>query len=277
VVLLLTLLILTAVLTAIFWGGSLLLQAWWYNVPASKLGLRSVGAALGVALFFTFWCWVDRKSPGKYSTLFEFSRYETEDFDKLTSVRKSATRDDSGKWKLGDRETKTAFTMKSGGRGTTDYFDKNNNQWKRSDTDGGMVVALLILEKDKDQPTRFNAELDPKTGGFPQEGVRFVEERGSRYIEGSHIGRVVRSRGSLVILNLLLNLAHFLVWLAAIWLGLRFTFWHAFGLAAGMWLAMTLVVLPVLFQQTRPSATPAAPKVAMNFERPTPRTSNFEL
>jgi hypothetical protein len=116
----------------------------------------------------------------------------------------------------------------------------------------------LIQEKDKDQPTRFNAQFDPQTGGFSAEGVRFVEERGSRYIDSGHIGHVIKSRGSLVFMNVLLNLVHFAVWLAAIWFGLRFNFWHAFGLAGIMWLLMTLAVVPILFQQTRASNNPPA-------------------
>ena len=260
-VLLLTFVIVTAILTAVFWGGALLLQAWWYNLPASKLQWRAPAAAAGVALFFTFWCWVDSRNPGKYSTLFDFSRYETEDFEKVTSVRKPATRDGT-KWKLGEKETKTEFHLRAGGKSTADFVDPAGNPWKRSDSDG-MVTALFVQEKGKDQPTRFNAQLDRATGGFPADGVRYIEEGRSRYIDVGHIGRVTRSRGSLVFWNLLLNLVHFLAWLAALWLGLRFTFWHAFGLAAGMWLAMTLVILPVLFQQTRPPSSPTPKATAM--------------
>ena len=54
-----------------------------------------------------------------------------------------------------------------------------------------MVVALLITEKGKDAPTRFDANLDPKTGNFrPPEETRYVADGGRRYMDHAAIGKV---------------------------------------------------------------------------------------
>jgi hypothetical protein len=262
--LLLTLVITTLVLTALFWGGGLVLQGWLYSEPASRFWQRALAAGAGVALFLTFWCWVSGRSGGKVDTLFNFSQYDTQEITQFESVRKTR----SGEEVFTYRRTPSA-------RGSASFVGGRPGQpvptpWSRSDADA-IVIALLVQEEGKDKPTRFNVQLDPN-GKFPQAtDLRYVEEGGSRYISADNLGEIVRVRGGLVFWNFVLNLLHFGVWLAAIWLGLRFTFGHAFGLAIICWLAMELVVLPVMFQQTRPSPSPVPASPAPKAELRSPQ------
>jgi hypothetical protein len=250
VALLLTLVITTLVLTALFWGGGLVLQGWLYSEPATRFWQRALAAGAGVALFLTFWCWVNGRSGGKVDTLFNFSQYDTQEITQFESVRKTR----SG-------EEVFSYHRAPSARGSASFVGGRRGQpvptpWSRSDADA-KVVALLVQEEGKDKPTRFETQLD--NGNFPPGEVRYIDKETGRYISADNLGEIVRVRGGLVFWNFVLNLLHFGVWLAALWFGLRFSFGHAFGLALICWLAMELVVLPVMFQQTRPTPSPAAP------------------
>ena len=48
---------------------------------------RAAVAALLVGTFLAAWVWLDRKSPGKYDTFFEFAPYTTTTFDEFQAVR----------------------------------------------------------------------------------------------------------------------------------------------------------------------------------------------
>jgi len=50
---------------------------------------------------------------------------------------------------------------------------------------------------------------------------------------------------------LLLNGLHFVLWWMVLWLALRYTIWHAFGLAFVLWLFLMVAVQPVMFGMTR--------------------------
>ena len=52
------------------------------------------------------------------------------------------------------------------------------------------------------------------------------------------------------LVNMFLNFFHFCLWFICLWLLLRFQWSHALGLAFVMWIAMSLAVLPMLFEQT---------------------------
>jgi hypothetical protein len=69
---------------------------------------------------------------------------------------------------------------------------------------------------------------------------------------------VTRTRYGLLVGNVLLNLAHLLVWFLAFWLLLQFQWPHALGLAAIFWLAFGLTVWPVVQDRVK-RATQAAP------------------
>lgn len=240
--------LLTAALFALFLAGSLSIQSWLYNVPADGLPIRSAGSAAFVAGFVVLWAAIHAGSPETVNTILNFSPQSYTSHDSFDSVRK-----------VGDREEKIPFKRRVGSRGSASFFDARPGRetavWKRSDTEG-ISVAILIREKGKDAPTRFEANLvrspaKDKVGEklvFPDE-VRYTEVGGSRYMTGEALGQIVESRYSTVLLNLLLNFVHLLVWQIACWVGLRYLFWHAAGIAVPLFLLFTLAIVPIVFER----------------------------
>ena len=231
----------------LLWGGSILLQGWMYQNPADRLPIRAVVCGTVFAVFITFWCYIDSKNPGRYDTVFEFSPLEITDFDEFESVLKNT----SGKEKI------TTFKKQHGSKGSTSEFaDAKNQPWKKNTSDA-QVVAILIKEKDKAEPTRFDAKLDAK-GNFPAE-IRYTDAAG-RWMGADTLGRVYRSKTGVLFANIFLNVFHFVLWWMILWVGMRFNLWHALGLAMVIWPFVMIAVQPVLFTQTR---TKEEVKVAM--------------
>lgn len=222
----------------LLWGGSTLLQGWMYQILADKMPIRAAVCGTIVAAFLTFWCFIDSKNPGRYDTIFEFSPQEIVDFDEFESVLKST----NGKEKI------STFKKQHGSKGmTSDFTDAKGQPWKKNTSDA-QVVAILLKEKDKPEPTRFNANLDAK-GNFPNE-IRYTDAAG-RWMTAETLGRVSRNKTGLLLANILLNVLHFALWWMIMWYGMRFNLWHALGLAIVIWPFVMIAVQPVLFKQTR--------------------------
>jgi hypothetical protein len=246
----LTFLLVTAALVVLFWAGTLLAQAWLYEQPADRLGLRAAVGGLALGLFFAFWCWLDRGSPGKYDTLFNFGGEDQVEFAAFDAIRKTAT----------GTEQKVHYTRPvgpGGVRGKT-FTDPDGKVWSRSSSDY-MTVAILVKDKPDGEPVRYDAELAGNAYKYPAQ-LQFREANGRRYINEGTLGLLFVPRTGVVIGALALNLLHLILWFVVLWLVLEFQWPHALGLAAGLWLAMMLAVMPVLFAQNRKSSpTPAVP------------------
>ncbi len=170
------------------------------------------------------------------------------EYDAFDTVMKKANGD----------ETTIHFKKRVGSKGTTsDFVDEKGQPWKKNTSDS-MAVAILIQEKDKPEPTRFNAKLDAD-GNFPRNmsDLRYTDDAG-RYMSADALGRVARKKSGVLFANLFLNLFHFALWWAVLWYGVRFSLWHACGLALALWLFTMLIVLPSLLNQTRPKETRSA-------------------
>jgi hypothetical protein len=143
--------------------------------------------------------------------------------------------------------------------GTSDAFQLNSS----GRTGEAYMTAAIRARPDPDaEPVHFNAQLkgDPSTtvtykSGL--EGLRFIEENGSRFIQAHQLGLVYVPSTGAVIVALLLNFLHFLIWFIAFWPILQFTRGHSFILMTVFALLMMLIVLPLLFDQT--TAAKAAP------------------
>src|SRR5436305_11407238 len=85
--LVLVFLMLTLGLFALFLGGGLVAQGYLYQNPAERMPVRSIAAAVLVGGFITLWVAIDRKSPGRYDTFFNFVGYTTANFDEFEAVR----------------------------------------------------------------------------------------------------------------------------------------------------------------------------------------------
>jgi hypothetical protein len=235
-------------LVLVLWGGSMLLQGWLYQAPANHMPIRAAAGGTALAVFITLWCVLYQNNPGKYDTLFEFSPEEVTDFDAFDAVMK----------KKDGKETVVHFHKRPGAKGSTnDFTDDKGQPWKKNTSDS-MCAAILLREKDKAEPTRFAANLDDK-GNFPRElgQLRYTDEAG-RFMSADSLGRVYRRKTGVLFANILLNLVHFLLWWAVLWIGMRFSIWHAFGLALALWLFTMLAVQPVLFKQLKPKEGPAS-------------------
>lgn len=263
-------------LFALFWGGGMLAQGYLYNQPAGRFPLRAAAGALLVGIFLIIWCWIDKSSPGRYDTFFEFAPYETRTFDEFEAVRWLADPAAAVKGKTefkkgedGQPVEKVAKFRRPGGGKTGAFVEEGTNQhFELSGTPKGggapfLTVALLVRLEPGADPVRLKAELkkDERIGAMtyaPGPERRFVEENGSRYVNAypEQMGKLYVPSTGMVAAALLLNLAHFVVWFVAFWLILQFRWSHALGFAAAMGLLTMLMVMPLLFKQVRKPPPP---------------------
>ncbi|HET6574738.1 MAG TPA: hypothetical protein VFG68_14115 [Fimbriiglobus sp.] len=266
VVLVLTLVLGTVGLTAMFWGLALFVQGYLYNQPADKLPLRALAAGLGVAVFLTGWTYLNTRAShvNKYGALHEFSATTQKPVDEFEAVRRLAIKDEKGQ----PKEVTVPFKWEPGGPGGGRFVEAATGKEFQVNTANYMTVALLVPEAGG--KARFNAKL--KDGVYAREGdnIRFEEQGGVRYIETSTSNNLrhmeVPSTGGFAV-AVAINVLHYVVWFLAFWLGLRFTVGHALGLAAAFGTASMLVLMPLLFERNElkpavavPQAQQAAPK-----------------
>jgi len=257
---LLTFLLVTVGLFALLWAVSTVAQAYVYQQPADRLPARAAVAALLVGGYVIFWVAVDRKSPGKYDDFLQFAGYSTITFDEFDAVRWEADpavrnkaefkKDAAGK----PAEMVTHY--KRIGKSPPRFADeKTAKEFVLSD--GGILTAAVILKPDPQGPAvRFNAGFKEDTRGktyFPKgnDGRRFMEENGSRYVSLDQPGVLYVPSATTVFLAILINLGMFAVWYVAFWPVLRF----GAGFAALLTLAFAVftifVVMPLLFKPGR--------------------------
>jgi hypothetical protein len=137
----------------------------------------------------------------------------------------------------------------------TQYLDSQQKVFPK-----GMkiVEALVVKEEGPDGPREATFKADRATR-------RYVEEVGPRYMTDEQLGWIYTPQRGLAWAVAAINLAHLLVWFLALWLLLRFQWGHALGLAFVLWIAMTLVIVPMLLDRTprkadstKQSATPVS-------------------
>lgn len=219
-------------LVVFLYAGSLWLQGFIYNEPASQITWGAPAAGSLLTLLFVYWCWLDVRDPEKYDTLFRFSTAQSTRYDDIWVERE------------GQRIHYHRTLIPQGARPPQIVYKEvapPNRVWSRSDS---------IIVKDKDQEVRFEAERDrDKNYKVPQgKALRYVEPRG-RYMTEEMPGLVTTERWGTLFGNLTLNLVHFLLWFLTLWVLLRFQWSHALGLAASFWVIMTVLVVPGLLDK----------------------------
>lgn len=278
--LVLVFLMMTLGLFALFLGGGLMAQGYLYQNPAERMPLRAIAAAVLVGGFVTLWVVIDRRNPGRYDTFFNFVPYTTAEFSEFEAVRWAGA---NGKLKLDGNgkpiEAIVKFKRPSGGKDGKFLEDGTGAPFQLNGTAGTggqyMTGALRVKGPDDAEPVRYNATLkeDPRTKekAFAPD-ARFVEEKGSRYIESHQIGTLFVPSTGTVIGALALNFMLFVVWLAAFWPILRFSFAHALMFSAALAMLTMLGVMPLLFKQNRepkpvpaPTTAPAPAPTAMKW------------
>jgi len=274
VTLLITLLLIALVLFALFLGGGLVAQGYLYQEPVDRLPLRALAGSVLVGLFITMWVLIDRGAPRKYDTFFQFAPYTTREFTEFEAVRWVSP--DGTKLKLDEsgKRLETVAKFKKGAATQADKFveDPGGQPFLLSSTSGksgeSYMTAAIRAKLDPDaEPVRFDVQLKNDRGATvnyaaPREGLRFIEEGGSRYIQADQLGVVYVPSTWGVILALLINLLHVLVWFAVFWPILQFTRGHAFVLTVVFSLVTMLALMPLLFERNR-AARPEVPRAAL--------------
>ena len=270
---LLTLALVFVALYAMFWIVTLVGQGYIYEQPADRLPLRAAGAALLVSGYLILWVALDRRTPGKYDTFFEFAPYTTTTFNEFDAVRWEADPAAQGKADFkkepsGKPVEKVTHFKRSGGKTSRFVDDKAGKEFVLSD--GGMLTAAVVLKPDEGgAPVRFDAVFreDKRTGQktYPSKGNedrRFADPNGSRYVMLDQPGVIYVPSTGAVILALLINLGLFVVWYAAFWPVLRFGAGFAFLLALAFGLLTMFALMPVLFKPGRAPQPPAEARAA---------------
>jgi len=132
-----------------------------------------------------------------------------------------------------------------------------------------MTAAIRAKPGPDAEPVRFNSQLKNDRGSSATyaaglDGLRFVEEKGSRYIQAHQLGVVYVPSSGAVVVALFINLLHLLIWFIAFWPILQFTRGHSFILMAVFGLVTMLVVMPLLFEKNRETKSAVeGPKVAL--------------
>lgn len=291
--LLIVLVLVTLILFAMFLGGGLVAQGYLYQAPAERLPLRALAAAALVGLFLTMWVWIDSKNPRKYDTFFEFAPYETKTFDDMEAVRWVSP--DGSKLRVDGNGAPVEVGMKFkrgvGGKSNT-FFDEAGEPFQLNSsgkTGQSYMTAAIKLHPDGDgkqadpkaaprpksdgDMVRFNAQLtkDKRTYINSPDGRKFIEDKGSRYVNADQLGVVYVPTTGTVVVALFINLMHFVVWFVAFWLILQFSRGHSAIMTASFGLITMLLVLPLLFGPNRkPKPPEEAPKVAARDVSPPP-------
>jgi hypothetical protein len=274
VTLLITLVLITLVLFALFLGGGLVAQGYLYQEPADRLPLRALAGAVLVSSFVALWVMIDARAPGKYDTFFRFSPYQTKEFTEFEAVRWVAPDGVNLKKDEGGNKAEVLVKFKKGtGSRSNTFVEAATGEPFQLNSSGKsgesyMTGAILARPGPEAEPVRFDAttreqgsRVNYVTG---PEGRQFKEKGGSRYVQADQLGVVYEPSTGAIVLALLINLLHFVVWFAAFWPILQFTRGHAFILATVFALVTMLVVMPLLFERNRakPGGAAEPPRTA---------------
>jgi hypothetical protein len=261
VTLVLTLVLSTVALTALFWALAVFLQAYLYNQPADQLPLRALCGGLAVGCFLTAWVYLNTRQVShtdQFGVVFGFDHMmvatSIRDVDEFEAVRRLRVQDE----KRQPKEATVPFKWQSGATGGGRFVESGTGKDFRTNTSDYMTVAVLVPEGDGGK-ARFEAAM--KDGTYAREGdyVRFAEQGGSRFIDsdprdGPRLMQVPSAGGLAAAVGV--NVLHYVVWFLVFWLALRFTFGHALGLTAIFATASMLVLMPLLFRLNEPKPVP---------------------
>ena len=261
----------TVALFALFWGGGMIAQGYFYQQPADRMPIRAAIGALLVGAFVTIWVWIDKRSPGRYDTFFDFAPERTVEFTEFEAVRWVTTGD--GQTFKTDAsgnpvEVTVHYKRSAGGKGSRFLEDKSGEPFTAVGSTGStqyMTGAIRVKAEGDAEPVRYNAliEEDPRTKMKTYTNQRrYVEQKGDRYIEEQQLGTLFVPSSKTVVVSLLLNVLLFVIWMAAFWPILRFSFTHALIMTAVFGLMTMLLVMPLLFKPNRVPQAPAPPPPA---------------
>ena len=235
-------LLLLAALLVILTAWTLWFQSYLYNQPVTGWWWRAPLAAVLLTLFIAFWGWIDYRSPTRYATLFLFSPTDEKNFPELTVV----TNKDG-------QENATVYRLRKSAQGFTEYRATVPPYRPLPSHPDAIVV------REDEQEVRFDPERDENRKFKVRQGqsLLYTDSRG-RVMSEANLGHLSTFRWNLFLANICLNFCHLFLWFACLWLLLRFQWSQALGLAIVFWLAMTLIIVPMLLSNVEEAASKPA-------------------
>jgi len=217
------------VLSALLLGGTRLIQAALYEDVPGDLLWRAPAAAGAITAYIAIWAMFNYAAaePGQtdlpFDTLFNFTTETVSNHpvDGFTAISKD------------NSQVKYTIRKITGAVPRQEYLGPDQQKWSSALARDVQTIVVKVDDKD----VRFDADATH---------TRYVEEGGRRYLDAEAFGRITTPRGGGSFVRVLLNVLHFVVWFACLWLLLRFQWPHALGLAAALWLVMTFVVPYIL-------------------------------
>ncbi len=212
-------------LAALLWAGTTWFQGYIYSEPAEQLYWRAPAAAAGVTLFLAFWGFLAYRAPGDYPAQFQFeAQGKPQEFAKMKAV-------------YADRTIEVRRAA-----GQNHYVDSQNQRMP------SRPFAVIVAEDGEE--ARFEADRNEK-GHFVTDPIHGLSYRDAkkRVMKETELGSLPTSRKGLLFVNILLYLTHLGVWFLCCWLLLQYQWTHALGIAAVLWLIMTISVAEMLVQR----------------------------
>jgi len=224
------LLLLWAALTVLLYSGARLLQGSFYNEPVPDLYWRAPAAGAILTGFIGLWCLLNMNSPGQYAAIHEFSPTDDRQFKELTAIIRKDNRDQTVEYRLRPNE-----------RGQSEYRETKPPYRPLPSHPEAIIVS------EDGAAVKFEPERDSSGHYRIAEGqaLRYTDAQG-RMMSEDTVGRISIFHWSRFLANIALNALHLLLWFACLWLLVRFQWTHALGLAVAIWLAMTLLIVPML-------------------------------
>ena len=238
----LTFLALLVGLTAVFLGLSLTLQRLFYNQPAGQLPLRSLVAAMLLAIFLTGWTYVNTRAShkDKYGAIHEANSTAQSPVEEFQAVRRLSLKS-NGQYK----EETVPFVLSADAK---QFVERDGLKPFRRNTSDYVTTALLVPRDGK--PVKFLAEVKDlsyvgvKATGDP---VLFKEETGTATISDQNLRVVETFSYAALFVVLLINVVHFALWVVAFWPLLNFRVGLSLLLATIFGTITMLVLMPLLF------------------------------
>jgi hypothetical protein len=241
VMLLLFLLVVWLTLMGVLAIFTLTFQGYVYTEPVKDIQWRAPLAGGILGLFLTGWVFLDYSSPGNYRTLLDFNYRNDKDYDEFRVVTQE------------NQEEVYKILKNARGRpiyrkdGLVDGALPPNNPKRVIVNDNGKDV---VFEPDLElKDTRKKDKKEEKV--FKRESGQslYYRDKQGRLMEQGEFGYVKTYRIGQLILNLLLNAIHFILWFVVLWLVLEHRGPHAFGLAIVFWLAVMIFLVPQLLNR----------------------------
>lgn len=250
-----------ASLIVVLWGGTYFFQGYIYTEPSAGIFWQAPVVAAGLTLGFAVWCFSvalsNAASPTNIpiNTIFNFS-------DQETMLRRPAYKI----WAISldpnkkDEQPVEYVSIRVPGRlnrDTFQYFHDPYGSDKHPWLPAG--IGAIEMQATKEDPTKKRfVEVPPDQGLFGGK-LDLVDTKQLQYrqfrsddgwvmqeFEEGPTGLPFKRSWGRFLLNIFFNLAHFAAWFVGLWLILRYQWLHALGFAVVMWLAVTLLILPMM-------------------------------